>query len=91
MTLLTILVCICRWKKYLWSLMETASFRNERIFVVIPLQPTGSHEQRNQRNREPVTSLLHITNRKYHMAYPVVSFPVTSDNNKLILKTAVYP
>jgi len=39
--------------------------------------PTGSHEQRNQRNREPVTLLLHITN----MAYPVVSFPVTSDNN----------
>jgi len=51
--------------------------RNERIFVVIPLQPTGSHEQRNQRNRAPVTLLLHITN----MAYPVVSFPVTSDNN----------
>ena len=56
--------------------------KNERLFKV--RCPTGNHVHRNmvvsKKWRETDTLLLHTTNRKYHIAYLFVPFPMTLEN-----------
>jgi len=55
--------------------------KNERRFKV--RSPTGSHVHHKtgsmKKWREIDTLLLHTTNRKYHMAYQFVPFPMILD------------
>ena len=67
--------------KYLWSLIATV-FQNDILFEV--RRPTGSHIHPKSGSIKEMardsTLLLHTTNRKYHMAYLFVPFPVTLDD-----------
>jgi len=65
--------------KCLWSLIATVFSENETLFKVRPR--TGSHVHRKSSNIKKLckidTLLRHITNRKYHIAYRFVPFPIT--------------
>ena len=56
--------------------------KNERLFKV--RRPTGSYVHRkvvvSKKWREIDTLLLHASNRKYHIAYLFVPFPMTLHN-----------
>jgi len=78
MTRINYAVCTHGWESVLWFLIATV-FQNDRLFNV--RRPTGSHKVVvSKKWREIDTLLQHTTNRKYHMAYLFVPFPMTLDN-----------
>jgi len=55
--------------------------KNERLLRLGPLQAVMyTVKLEFKKRREIDTLLLHSTNRKYHMAYQVVPFPMTLDD-----------
>jgi len=72
--------------KYLWSLIATV-FQKMTNFSRYR-RPTGSHihpksggiKEMARDRRIVICYALHITNRKYHMVYLFVPFPMTLDD-----------
>ena len=81
MTRITYDMCIHAWES-IYGLQSQLFSKNDRLFEV--RCPTASHVHRKsgriKKWREIDTLLLHTTNRKYHMAYLFVPFPVTLDD-----------